>query len=101
MQELSGAQRRYLKSQAHHLKPVIRVGKSGLTDPLAESVVQALRAHELIKVKFTDLKDRKGQLTDELGARTESHVIAILGNTSTLYRQNADPERRKIQLPPK
>ena len=101
MQELSGAQRRCLKSQAHHLKPVIHVGKSGLTDPLAESVVQALRAHELIKVKFTDLKDRKGQLTDELGARTESHVIATLGNTSILYRQNADPERRKIQLPPK
>jgi RNA-binding protein len=99
MQKISGSQRRYLKSLAHHLKPVVHVGKSGVTDPLINSVTEALGTHELVKVKFTDLKDQKAQLAALISTRTESHLVAILGNTSILYRQNPELETPKVQLP--
>ena len=59
MKSLNGAQRRFLKSLAHHLKPVVQIGKSGISDALVESVSQALDSHELIKIRFTDQKDQK------------------------------------------
>ena len=50
MEELSGAQRKHLRGLAHHVKPVVHVGKNGVTDPVLQEVEEALDSHELIKV---------------------------------------------------
>ena len=56
MASLSSGQRKFLCSKAHHLKPLVLVGKQGLTDTLVESVNVNLEAHELIKVRFTNTR---------------------------------------------
>ena len=84
---------------AHDLKPVVQVGKNGLSESLYESLERELDAHELIKVKFMDFRDQKRGLTEELVERTNSALILLIGNIAIVYRQQADPERRKIQLP--
>ncbi len=99
MNELTGAQRKYLRSLAHHLDPVCYIGKNGVTDAVIHSVSMALDAHELIKVKFNDHKDEKRTLAGELETATESHMVGLIGNIAILYREQSDPEKRLIALP--
>lgn len=99
MKELNSTQRQYLKRQAHSLKPVVQIGKLGLTDNVIQSVHNALDSHELIKVKFGDFQDQKRELSAELAAATSSELVATVGNVITLYRQQDDPAQRTIVLP--
>lgn len=48
---LTPRQRQYLKAAAHHLKPIIHIGKGGVTDPLLAELDAALLAQELVKIK--------------------------------------------------
>ncbi|MCK6500255.1 MAG: YhbY family RNA-binding protein [Nitrospira sp.] len=81
------------------LKPVVHIGKSGLSEALITSVNQALLDHELIKVKFDALKEQKKTLVIELASRTQSHLIQRVGNVVVLYRQQADESKRKVASP--
>ena len=49
--ELTPAQNRFLRGQAHGLKAMLQVGGKGITDALVAEVDGALEHHELIKVK--------------------------------------------------
>lgn len=98
MTPLTSSQRKQLKSKAHHLKPIVFVGKRGLTNTLTDAADVALAAHELIKVRFSDRKDEKKEITALIAERTESQIAAILGHVAILYRQHPDPEKRKIKL---
>lgn len=99
MPTLSSTQRKALRSQAHHLEPVVLIGKAGLTEPLIQSANDALQAHELIKVRFNEFKDTKKELTAELAEVTHSEVAGIIGHVAILYRQHEKTDKRKIQLP--
>ena len=101
MAELKGWQKQYLRSLAHHLKPVVQIGKHGLTDAFITQVGRALDDHELIKVKFLSFKDEKDDLTAELVKKTEAEFIGALGNVLILYRQQKDKEKRLIVIPQK
>ena len=56
---INSKQRSKLRSLAHHLKPVINIGKSGIADGVIASIEEALESHELIKVKFIQNKELK------------------------------------------
>jgi len=99
MMELTGSQKKYLKGLAHHLKPTVFIGKNGLTGAVLDSLNQALTDHELIKIKFIDLKDMKRELTGEIAIKTSSQVIGLIGNMAIIYRQHPEREKRKINLP--
>jgi RNA-binding protein len=101
MKQLSNSQKQYLRRLAHDLKPVVQIGKNGLTEQLHTAVDQELSAHELIKVKFMDFKDQRKELADELVATSSSTLIGLIGNIAILYREQADPEKRRIRLPSK
>jgi len=77
------------------------VGHQGLTDALYQTLDDALRTHELVKValaKSTEVsaKDAAGQLAEKMGA----DVVQTIGRTCTLYRENPDLERKKGAAPP-
>jgi RNA-binding protein len=99
MQQLTNAQRAYLRRLAHDIRPIVQIGKGGVTDNVRLSVDRALSGQELIKIKFLDFQDQKQELTDDLVEFTGSALIGIVGNIATLYRQQPDPDRRKIELP--
>ncbi|MGA1540591.1 MAG: YhbY family RNA-binding protein, partial [Chthoniobacterales bacterium] len=54
---------RELKSRSQKLKPVIHVGHDGITDAVISALDQALGDHGLVKVRFTDHKSERKQLT--------------------------------------
>jgi RNA-binding protein len=99
MRELTGSDRKYLRSLAHSLEPVVFVGKQGLTETLVAALDQALESHELVKVKFNDHKDEKKEIAAALGEQTGSDIAGIIGNVAILYREQVDEEKRKIRLP--
>jgi len=98
MEEITSAQRKKLRSMAHHLDAVCYIGKNGLTDAVVDSVRQALADHELIKVRFIDKKDERKTLGPELAEKTESHLAGLIGNVAILYKEQPDPEKRRIVL---
>jgi RNA-binding protein len=98
---LSSKERAELRAEAHHLTPAVHVGHQGLTDALRQTLDDALRTRELVKValaKTTDVspKDAAHELAEKLGA----DVVQTIGRTCTLYRENPDLKRRKGDAPP-
>ena len=98
MEPLKGSQRKVLRAQAHHLKPLVMVGAKGVTDGLIGSVDLALAEHEQIKVKFVEFKEAKKEIAAEIAQATKSELVGLIGNIAILYRPNPDPAKRKIQV---
>ncbi|MHB8910872.1 MAG: ribosome assembly RNA-binding protein YhbY [Syntrophales bacterium] len=101
MTSLKGFQKKYLRGLAHALKPVVQIGREGITEGVIRAIDECLCRHELIKIKFTDFKekDQKEAFTSEFTDRTGSELVGIIGHTAILYRQQTDPEKRKIAIP--
>lgn len=101
MKELQGFQRKYLRGLAHGIKPVVFVGQKGVTDAVILSMEEALNAHELIKVKFIDFKEKESKetLSEELKERTGSCLAGMIGHMSIFYRPHKDPKKRHIVVP--
>lgn len=96
---LTGADRRFLRGRAHALRPVVQIGKAGLTETVLATIEQNLVAHELIKVRFVEHKDEKKALAAEIAERTGSAVAGLIGHIAVLYRPHRDPAQRRIRLP--
>ncbi|MGL4370995.1 MAG: ribosome assembly RNA-binding protein YhbY, partial [Spirochaetota bacterium] len=91
----------YLRSLAHHIQPVVQVGKLGMTDALVETVNKALDDHELIKVKFVSSKDEKKDISRDITEKTGAQFIGAIGNVLILYREQPDKDKRLIVIPKK
>jgi RNA-binding protein len=80
---LTPEQRKNLRSQAHHLDPVVMIGSEGLSLAVRKELDAALTAHGLIKVRvFSDSRtEREALLTnaaDTLGAAPVQHIGKLL-----------------------
>lgn len=97
---LNGTQRRYLRSIAHHLKPIVMVGDKGLHEGVLKQVERALLDHELIKVKLrgASVEDRR-KAAEFFHKNAKAQVAQILGRMLLLYKEH--PEKPKIELPRK
>ncbi|MCI5829336.1 MAG: ribosome assembly RNA-binding protein YhbY [Treponema sp.] len=98
MIELTSKQRKSLEKQAHDLSPVVIIGQQGVTENLVKMVSDSLNAHELIKVKFNEYKEDKSEYSQDIAFHTDSNLVRVIGNIAIFYRQNEDPEKRKIKL---
>jgi len=98
---LKGSQRKYLRGLAHKLNPAAFVGQKGITSSLTDEINMALDSAELIKIKFSDHKEKelKTALVDEIASITHSHVAGMVGHVVILFRQHSDPAKQKIKLP--
>ncbi len=96
---LSGRQRRWLRGRAHALKPVVQLGKEGLTAPVLAAVDDALEAHELIKVRLVGDRDEREALAADIADRTGAEAVGLTGRVAVLFRRHPDPERRRVPLP--
>jgi RNA-binding protein len=91
---LSSKERATLRAAAHHLTATVHVGQHGLTDALRQTVDDALRTRELVKIQFTKnadvtVKDAANDLAGPLGA----DVVQVIGKTATLFRENPELHR--------
>ncbi len=98
MKKLKGSQRTYLRGLAHSMKPVIQIGKNGLTPEILQAVREALQAHELIKIKFMEFKEERKSLSKTIEAETGAELVGLIGHVAIYYLQHPDPEKRKIPI---
>lgn len=81
--QLTPAQRKDKRADAHHLDPVVLIGGDGLTPAVRKEVDAALNAHGLIKVRvFSDERETReamlATLADDLGAAPIQHIGKLL-----------------------
>jgi RNA-binding protein len=86
MAPLTNAQIRVYKAQAQRLKATLKVGKEGLSPQFLAALDNALKHHELVKVKFDDFKEQKKELAPQLAEKSGSHLITRVGNVVVLSR---------------
>ncbi|GGG11080.1 ribosome assembly RNA-binding protein YhbY [Paenibacillus abyssi] len=95
---LTGKQKRFLRSQAHHLQPIFQVGKGGTNDHLVRHIVEALETRELIKVSvLNNCTDDSKEIGAELAADAGAELVQVIGKTIVLYKESKD--HKTIELP--
>jgi RNA-binding protein len=96
--KLNPAQKRFLRSKAHHLKPVVMVGQHGLGENVMHEINLALDAHELIKVKLSvGDREEKKRILGEVIDNSKAELIQNIGHVAVLFRRNH--KKPKIELP--
>ncbi len=98
---LTGKQKRTLRALGHHLQAVVHVGKAGVTKGLVASTAEALKTHELIKVKIEAEKEDRAEALAELATQTGAQVAQTLGKTALLFKQRKNKPKIKLDAPPK
>jgi RNA-binding protein len=81
--QLTIAERKQHRADAHHLDPVVMIGNEGLSAAVKKEVDAALKAHGLVKVRVhgDDRAERETMfqtLADELGAAPIQHIGKLL-----------------------
>lgn len=99
MGELKGSQRKYLRGVAHGFKPVVQIGKEGLSKGVVQAINTALEAHELIKVKIAADREEREQVVPVIERETECECVGTVGRMAIFFRENPDPEKRRVSVP--
>lgn len=88
---LTNRELRELKARAQLLKPMLKVGKDGLSPAFLKATDDALAHHELVKVKFDDFKDQRKELTPQLADGVSAKLIMQVGHVVVLFRRRPIP----------
>ncbi len=99
--QLTPAERKAHRAEAHHLDPLVMVGADGLTPAVLKETDAALNAHGLIKLRVLgdDRAAREAmfqQLADQLNAAPIQHIgkLLVLWRPKPAKPRSLDEERR-------
>jgi RNA-binding protein len=96
---LTGKDRAALRGEAHHLTALVQIGQHGITPAVLQTLDDALRTRELVKVQLGKAADMKPKdAAGELAASVGAEVVQVIGRTCTLFRENPELSR-KSELP--
>lgn len=87
--QLTGRQKRHLRSIGQNLPAGVVVGKAGPTPAVLREIEHRLEQAELIKVRFTTGQGaQRRQAAEELARQSRSALAGVVGRTALLYRPN-------------
>lgn len=94
--ELTGKQKRFLRAQAVNIKPIVQIGKAGLSNVILTSIRHAVEARELIKVVILQNSDE--DVNDVAAAIEEMGftIAQIIGRNVVVFKVSEKKENRKI-----
>ena len=99
MDKLTGSQRKYLRGVAHGYKPLVQIGKEGLSKNVLSSIDTAIEAHELIKVKIAAEREQRERFVPVIEDRLNCECVGTVGRMAIFYREQPDLEKRMIEVP--
>ena len=86
---LRGKQKRFLRSQAHHLQPIVQLGKGGIEE--------ALEKRELVKVSLLQNTDEIAEdVAQVLEQAIACEVVQIIGRVLVLYKASSKEKYQRI-----
>jgi putative YhbY family RNA-binding protein len=92
--ELTIAERKAHRAEAHHLDPVVMIGNDGLTPAVVKETDAALDAHGLIKVRVLgDDREQREQIYQQLADRLNAAPIQHIGKLLVLWRPKPKKEK--------
>ena len=96
--KLTGKEARHLRALGHSLKPLIQLGKGGVSEPFLHQLRSALEVHELIKIKLLKASPLSTKLAaEQIVQKTPCFLAQSIGKTLLLFKpREKDP---KITLP--
>jgi len=93
--QLTPAQRKDHRADAHHLNPVVMLGSVGLTPAVQAEIDAALNAHGLIKVRVqSDDRASRETIFQTLADRLSAAPIQHIGKLLVLWRPMPDKEKK-------
>lgn len=93
MTQLDSKERKRLKGLAHHLDPVVQIGRKELTEEVIAEAERAITSHELIKVRIeSDDRDERRRITKALADRLGASHVDSIGKIAILWREAEDDQ---------
>lgn len=98
---LTGKQRSFLKSMANKMKPMIQVGKDGVSAGFLTQLGNMLDDHEIVKINVLgnsgeETKDVANAICEGL----EAEYVSALGNKVVIYRESRTKKREdRLRFP--
>ena len=97
---LTGKEKRFLRSLANTMEPIVQVGKAGVNESVLFSLQEALQARELVKVRvLKNCLDEVQDVAQELVLQSQSELVQVIGRNVLLYRKKK--KKPVIELPKK
>lgn len=97
--KLKGKQKRYLRSQAHGMRPLFQVGKEGLTSNWLKQVEDAIEKRELLKINVLQnaiVEDE--EVIEYIEDNSKIQVVQKIGHVLVLFKQANKRENRSYSL---
>ncbi len=95
---LTGKQKRYLRSQAMTMKPLITLGKNDIGESFINGVKAALEARELVKISLLTTSEETPKSVGVALAEAipGMEVAQTIGRVVLVYKRAFDPENRHV-----
>jgi len=82
----SSKEKAALRNAAQKLKPVVHIGKRGITPALIDEFDRSLSTHRLVKVSFKAGRDEIQPLIETLEAKASCFCVGGVGKRRSLFR---------------
>jgi len=93
---LKASQKKNLRGQAHHLKPLVTVAGNGLSETVIAEIERALNDHELIKVKLRGDRDQRHAWMHSITVQCAAELVQSIGQVACFYKKH--PEKPVIDV---
>lgn len=95
--ELNKKQLKFLKAEAHSLKPVVIVGNAGITETVLTEIDSRIEHHELIKIRLNAAdREERSAMIEKICKAAHATLVNSIGHVAIFYRPAATPT---IKLP--
>ena len=87
MKRLTNNQKKYLRTLAHDLNPVVMIGQHGLSEAVLSELDSTMKKHELLKIKIrVDDRNKKKEIVNKIIEFSEAFLVQIIGSVLVIYR---------------
>ncbi|EOT42880.1 ribosome assembly RNA-binding protein YhbY [Enterococcus columbae] len=94
---LTGKQKRFLRSQAHHLQPIFQIGKGGVNDAMNKQIGEALEKRELIKVSLLQNTDEIAEdAAKQIAQALQCEIVQVIGRVLVLYKASSKEKYQRF-----
>ena len=92
-------ERATLRGMGNTLKPLLVIGKEGLSASVVAQLDGLLEQHELVKIKILKTAETdRHELADAAAKTSRSHLVHVIGRTLLLYRRH--PKKPRLLVAP-
>jgi RNA-binding protein len=91
------SEKAWLRGRGQLLEPTVHLGHQGVTAEFLAELNRQLDDIELVKIRFSALKDQRKTLSPQIAQQSGCEYIGCVGHTALFFRRQADPQKRRYQ----